>query len=531
MNALFTYFGLAALLVQFALVPSLSAQGFGNKKTGEEKINLDPLTVESIETPEYKIGESSEFKIYFDLASGHHAYIDQFKVEIESPNYIYISEVEVSPVVDFIDPVTKKKKKGTEGHGSLKTYIQISKEELDKNPALKNRASLPVNLFLTYQACTKTYCLFPKKIPLQTTLKLSGTVATTVPSGALLSFEDALSRGLLATFLIVFFAGILTSFTPCIFPMIPITLAVLGAQQLKGTAAKSSRSRSFILSLFYVLGIAITYSIVGVIAAKTGALFGSFLGHPMVVTAIALIFVAMAFSMFGFYEVKIPDSLATKISNKFSSASGEKNFIGAFLSGIVAGVVASPCVGPVLVSILTYVAQTQNTVLGFFLLFTFALGLGQIFIVMGTFSHLLNKLPRSGNWLNGVKYVFGTVMLLMAVYYVLPILPKDKILNQLGISKEETGTESYLKPKWLPYSEENLAKAKEAGMPVIIDVKADWCLACKELEMNTFSHKEVHDLGKRFIWLEFDATQNSPALDALKEKYTILGLPFVAFIS
>jgi thiol:disulfide interchange protein DsbD len=518
-----------ALLAQVVFLTTGFAQGFGGAKNSDEKINLDPLKVESIETPEYKIGETSTLTVFFELAEGHHAYIDQFHIEIESPNYIYISELEVSPIVDFRDPVSKKIKRGTEGNGQLKALFRITKQDLERNPNLASKSELPVNLFLTYQACTKTYCLFPKKIPLQTVLKLGGSVKGS--GSSLLSFDEALSRGIFSVFLLAFLAGILTSFTPCIFPMIPITLAVLGAQQLSGEkAAKRSRFRGLVLSLFYVFGIAITYSLLGVLAAKTGALFGAFLGHPVVVSVIALIFVAMAFSMFGFFEVKLPDTWSTKIANRFSSSSGEKNFVGAFLSGIIAGVVASPCVGPVLVSILTYVAQTQNIVMGFSLLFVFALGLGQIFILMGTFSQLLDKLPRSGAWLNRIKYIFGTIMLLMAVYYVLPVLPVDKIKSGLGFTSGVFGKEDdYLKPKWLPYSEENLEMAKKSGLPVIIDVKAEWCAACKELEMKTFSHKEVYDLGKRFVWLEFDATNNSPELEKLKEKYTILGLPFVAF--
>ena len=502
--------------------------GFGQNESSEV-INTDPLTVESVEIPAYTIGERTEMVIHFELPRDHHAYLDQFHVEVESPQYIYVSEPQITPVVDFKDPVTGKVKKGTTGVGQIKTLFQISKETAEKQPNLRKLNELPLQLILTYQACTKTYCLFPTKKPVQAKVILNSgpnTPSSSATESSNLSlrerFEESLNQNWALTFFIVFLAGFLTSLTPCIFPMIPITLAVLGGQGLN-QKEKASKWQGFQLSISYVFGIAVTYSILGVLAALSGALFGSLLGHPVVVAVIALIFVAMAFSLFGFYEVKLPDQLTNSMAKKIPVGSSHTlSLIKAFIAGLFAGVMASPCVGPVLVSILTYVAQTQNVTFGFLLLFTFAIGLGQIFILLGTFSHLTQKLPRSGPWMVRVKNAFGVLLLILAAYFVWPVLPQLKFTSNSQL-------EPALKPNWLPYSEENLEKARLSGLPVILDIKADWCVACKELEFKTFAHKEVHDLGKRFVWLEFDATQDSPELEQLKKKYSIVGLPFVTF--
>jgi thiol:disulfide interchange protein DsbD len=329
-----------------------------------------------------------------------------------------------------------------------------------------------------------------------------------------------------------------------------------------------------------VFGIALTYSLLGVLAAKTGALFGSLLGHPIVVSIIALLFIIMGLSMYGFFEIKIPDKLTNRILKNRIDA----GYLGAFLSGLVAGIVASPCVGPVLVSILTYVAQSQDVMKGFILLMAFAFGLGQIFIILGTFSHLLSKLPKSGEWMEKVKFLFGTTMIIMALYFIYPVthsnlfdglmataliliatffgafervkkinfeskvwkatmtlvfifgwvfaikalLPKH-IEEELFLSQKKIKAR-YNKPEWNRYSIVLLETAKREGLPVIIDFRAEWCLACKELEINTFSDAKVLDLGKRFIWLEFDATKPSPELEELKKAYNIQGLPHVVFI-
>lgn len=486
----------------------------------DSAVNLTPLEVSNIKVQSPTLDKTGTLTVFFNLAAGHHAYLEQFKFKVESPEGVMLSEPLVDPIVDFKDPVSKKVKKGTSGTGTLVSTLTFT--EAFKGAG---RDEVPLKVILTYQACTKDYCLFPTKVPLDAVLHPTGKKRMS----AMEKLADELANNFWVTLLVIFGAGILTSFTPCIFPMIPITLAVLGARD-----AGKTRLSGFILSLFYVLGIALTYAVLGVIAAKTGALFGAMLGHPLVAVALAVIFVAMAFSMYGYYEIKLPDAWTNKLMGSSPSHSARGEF-GAFLSGLVAGIVASPCVGPVLVSILAYVAKSQDGTLGFVLLFVYALGFGQIFLVLGTFSHLLKKMPRSGPWLDKTKLVFGTTMIGMALYVLWPVAKPFIALDRTadaagdGAAVEGEAPADYAKPAWQVYSDATLAAAIAAKKPVVIDFKADWCLACKELEYYTFSDKAVLEAGRDYVWLYFDATSDSPELAALRAKYEILGLPFVTF--
>ncbi|HEX9934287.1 MAG TPA: cytochrome c biogenesis protein CcdA, partial [bacterium] len=209
----------------------------------------------------------------------------------------------------------------------------------------------------------------------------------------------ALERGSILAFFLVFLGGLLTSLTPCVYPMIPITLAVIGAQ------ASGSRMKGFVLSLFYVLGIAVTFSGLGVAAAKSGSLFGTVAQHSVVQVVLALVFFLMGLSLLGVFVLQIPASLAGKIRGKKRTG-----YLGALLTGLLAGLVVSPCIGPVLVVILAWVAKTGNAFLGFSLLFSFALGLGVLFILIGTFSGVLKNLPKAGVWTEHIETVFGVLL-------------------------------------------------------------------------------------------------------------------------
>lgn len=213
-------------------------------------------------------------------------------------------------------------------------------------------------------------------------------------------------RGLLAALLLVFLAGVASSLTPCVYPLIPITISLFGARESESTW------RSFTLSLTYVLGIAITYSALGVAAAMLGTVFGGAMQHPAVVLGVAGMFIALGLSSLGVFHLRLPGDLQTRLSQQ-----GGAGYAGALIMGLVAGVIAAPCVGPIVAGVLVYVAQQQDVVLGWLMLMTFALGMGMLFLVLGTFSSLLQRLPRAGTWMEGVKSVFGVVFLAMAVFY------------------------------------------------------------------------------------------------------------------
>ncbi len=463
----------------------------------------DPLSVTSLNNEILlEANRKQEVTYQLTLPQDYYVYVDSLKFEPLGKPSFTIHEFNVSPQVEFFDKFSNKKRFGIKETAELKVTISSAVQVTD--PQIQ----------MTYQACSSDFCLLPTK-------KILGlkAVASTKEDKSLtdylssISVEDLITEGSFLTFLFIFFAGILTSFTPCIFPMIPITLSILGSQTIG-----KSRWKGFVLSLFYVHGIATTYSILGVAAAKSGTLFGAYLSSPIVVTAIALIFFAMALSMFGLYEIQVPVIIRSKLGNKKIS----DGKIGAYASGLVAGIVASPCVGPVLVALLTYVAQTQKAVLGFFYLFTYAIGLGLIFIVLGTFSQFVSKLPRSGAWMTKVKKGFGVILILMGFYYLWPVA--KVYFTPPSIEKTSEGLQG-----WQSYSNELLQSAANKQV-VVIDFYADWCAACKELEKYTFSNLEVKAKLAGALLLKVDATQENDHVTPILNQYGVVGLPTVIFI-
>jgi thiol:disulfide interchange protein DsbD len=561
---------MAYLILPLILVCSSAFAAFGDGASSS--INVSPMTASARFQPStVGIGGTVELRISMELAEGYHAYIDRFKLSIEAPSDLKLDQFKIEPQVQFLDTVTKKMKEGIEKSATLHAIVEV--------PTGFKDGEYASHIKLVYQACNAEHCLFPKTLDLKAALKVAGLDAAVVSPGAAKTsnnsaFENALGHGVWGTLIFVFGIGFLTSLTPCIYPMIPITLAVLGAR------TKDQRPlKSFLLSLTYVMGIAFTYTLLGIAAAKTGALFGSALGNIYVVTALAIVFVLMALSMYGLYEIQVPAFLR----NSLGARKAEAGFTGAFVTGLIAGIVASPCVGPVLVSILAYIARTQNIYLGCLFLFTFALGMGLLFIVLGTFSSLLNKIPRAGPWMDLVKFVFGTVMIGVALYYVSPVYPSwlfhsltgvaivaiascygafesNGALSPLGRLRkglmltmfvvglltvgigiaEKSGMNipvlgiSNLPEKgtlpWKPFSEDALHAAQASHRPVVIDFTAEWCGACKELERDTYPDARIQALAEKFDFLQVDATADSPELDLLKKRFAVLGLPTILFI-
>src|SRR3954471_16579519 len=236
-----------------------------------------------------------------------------------------------------------------------------------------------------------------------------------VGPGADLSGRLGLSAGVsAATFAVLFLGGVLTSLTPCVYPLIPITVSIFGARQAE------NRARSVALSATYVGGIAAMYSGLGLFAALSGKAFGTVLASPAVVVVLALLLMTLAASMFGAFEIALPYALQQKLSGVKGTGFG-----GAFAMGLVAGVIAAPCTGPVLAGVLAYVATQRNAVLGFWMLFTYAVGMGLLFFVLGATSL---RLPRSGAWMETVKSVLGIALVAAAVALVLPMLPRPGML-------------------------------------------------------------------------------------------------------
>ena len=452
---------------------------------------------------------------------------------------------------------------------------------LDSAPL--GQITLPFQLI--YQACSDEQCLLPKTIDVDVAIEVVGmdqpiqpmndaifanlqlgsppdnpSETATSESG---KFSQALSKGYFWAFLFVFVGGILTSFTPCVYPLIPITVSVFGAGESIG------RLRSFLLSVTYVMGIALTYSILGVAVASTGAVFGQIMADPRVMLPVCGILLALGLSMLGVFELRVPYAL----QNRLNSVGGA-GFAGAFAMGTVAGIIAAPCTGPALGAVLSYVATTESVFLGFWLLLTYALGMGLLFIVIGTFSGVIAALPRSGGWMYILENIFGVAIITVALYFLKDVFSPLRTLLQnsmgffaiagvlvlagvaLGKFSQRfkdlprlvqlrkavgvllavaglymfvgglTTAESDL--VWIADETQGLEAGRREGKPVMLDFYATWCAACNELE-HTYSDPAVKSKLSKFVNVKLDFTRNSDEVERLKQKYGIVGLPVVIF--
>ncbi len=424
---------------------------------------------------------------------------------------------------------------------------------------------------LTVQACDNQICLAPSVIPVripftvvaadpaQTAVPVDRPGDVTVPAIGDADRPGDIEQlfgtaGVLPALLAIFLVGLALNLTPCVYPMLSVTVSVFGAQD------DSRPIRVFFKAALYVVGIATMYSVLGTLAALTGGLFGGLMQSPWLLAGIALLLVLLALSMFGLYEMRPPAALMNRLGG--GTAVG---WAGVYLSGLLVGIFAAPCIGPPIVALLALVGARGDIWFGFGSFFVLALGLGAPYLVLGTFSGLLQRLPRSGGWMIWVRKVFGVALLGVAAFYgalaLLPALlswvPAVTLLAgglYLGFV-EKSGNErtTFRRLKWavgvvalvggavMLYSEhrrepmpwesyqpEILAAAKAARQPVIIDFYADWCLPCHELERRTFSDPRVQHALRDHRKLKVDLTRiDAPESQAIMRAYDVRGVPTV----
>jgi thioredoxin:protein disulfide reductase len=388
------------------------------------------------------------------------------------------------------------------------------------------------------------------------------------------AFQRALAHGAVFALGASYVFGLATSLTPCVYPMIAITVSVFGAKEAQ------SRVQGALLSLTFVLGIVCLFAPMGVASAMTGKGFGSALGNPWIVGVIALVFLALSASLFGAFELALPASL----NNRLSSVGGT-GYRGAFLLGLVCGLVAAPCVGPFLFGLLGWIATTRNVALGSAAMAFYGLGLGTLFFIVGTFAV---NLPKAGAWMMGIKWVGGVCLAYMALAYIRDALPKDTLhtvahagvtfvaigsvvlfagLALAGIhvaaERRRSPIAHLSKPtklasilpaiaglfmvltwyqlssasasttaaelRWESSERDAVAKANAEHKPLLVDFGASWCGACKELEEKTFPDTRVRSEAARFVALHVDATDDDdPTIAKVRQKYKATeGLPVV----
>jgi thiol:disulfide interchange protein DsbD len=382
-----------------------------------------------------------------------------------------------------------------------------------------------------------------------------------------LGLATYLASGSALAFAVAFAGGVLTSLTPCVYPLIPITVSIFGAR------SSASRRQALLLSGLYVLGIAVTYTALGVGAALTGKAFGTVMTNPWAIGFVALVFVAMAASMFGAFELQLPASWQAKLQGV-----GGAGYLGALAMGLVSGIIAAPCTGPVLAATLAFVATKGSVAFGVGIMFAYALGLGLLFFLIGAFSV---SLPKSGPWMDTVKSVFGVALLAAAGVFLKDTIPSlqplfaatraaalgaagaagagvllgafsgsfhgpalHRIAKGAGValvvggivyaagaaSARSRAHGDGLARQFRQDEVAAMAQARADGRPVIIDFWADWCVACKELDRTAWADARVQAAAGRFVRLKMDGSQDTDAFQHVFEKYKVVGMPTVVFI-
>jgi len=472
--------------------------------------------------------------------------------------------------------------------GVLEVYHQPFQAEI----VLENvDATKPLVLNATYQGCSDNGLCYPpieKTISVDLAQTASTAVAPLTPLSAASGNETSQIAKLFKNgnfWLIVSFffgAGLLLSLTPCVFPMIPILSGII-----VGRGHKITHAHAFILSLAYVLGMAITYAIAGVAAGYSGNLISSALQTPWVLGGFAAIFVLLSLAMFGLYELQLPTALQSKLSDTSNKLHGG-HLSGVFAMGALSAVIMGPCVAAPLAGALLYISQTHDAVLGGTALFVLALGMGAPLLLIGTSAGAL--LPKAGAWMEAVKRFFGVMMLAMAIWIVSPVIPVSmqmllwaallifsaiflhaldplphtalgwhKFGKSVGIFAlllgvafligALSGARDILRPlgnigrataevpanlqfdriKTGADLDARIALAR--GKTVMLDFYADWCVSCKEMERLTFSDAGVQARLKNAVLLQADVTANDAADKALLQRFQLFGPPATLFFA
>ena len=424
---------------------------------------------------------------------------------------------------------------------------------------------------LSYQACSPTSCLPPKEVPIEMTFLIvpPDSHVTVLNKELFLSgiekgdIEQGLpyvrfGAGFWLTLFGIFAGGLALNLTPCIYPLIPITVSYFGGR------SERIKSNTILHGILYILGLAVTNSVLGVSSALSGRMLGSVLQNPILLIFVACVMTALSLSFFGFWELRLPTVLTRTTSKNYGG------YFGTFFIGLTLGIVAAPCLGPFILGLLTYVGQRGDPILGFLYFFVLSIGIGLPLCILAVFSGAIDRLPRSGDWMLWIRRFMGWVLIGMAAFIISPIISHTLTRSGLLVGVafvagihlgwlDKSGREllyfSHIKKvsgliiiafgliylisiaskgegiKWIPYNQEIISEASEENRPIILDFYADWCLPCRDLDNRVFSDPTVVKLSQKFITMRLDLTKRQPFQEEILSLYKVMGVPTVIFIN
>ncbi|MDZ7725097.1 MAG: cytochrome c biogenesis protein CcdA [candidate division KSB1 bacterium] len=369
---------------------------------------------------------------------------------------------------------------------------------------------------------------------------------------------EYLEKGLFSAILAFFVVGLALNLTPCVYPVIPMTVSYFGGQSDK------TRAKAFTNALLYVVGIALSFAILGLLSGLAGKQWGFLFQSPWFVVAIATIILLMAASLFGAFEITVPSWLLTKVGQS------REGIIGSFLMGITVGIVIAPCAAGIIIGLVGLIAKLGLVVKGTLLFFVMGLGLGLPYLFLATFSSLLGKLPQSGVWMLWIRKLFGFLLIGVAFYFIIPQL--ELVPNKLGfllgllaltaglllgfleqgqykksfkifravvglvlIALSIVWIQGSLQAKttqvdWIKYSGQSYDQIIDGDKPVFIDFYADWCAPCKQMDRTTFTDPQVGEVSEQFEMIKVDCTKPDAATQDLMQRFGVSGMPTLVFL-
>lgn len=576
------------LVAASGLIPNLSSaenkfSTFTNSliETSTEDTFLSPDAAFQLEL---SAKDAQTIQANFTVVSGYYLYKERIKFVITPSTSAEIVSIDL-PIAEI---------KNDKNFGNMEVYHHDFNAKIN----LENIKNNIIKVAATYQGCSeKGLCYAPMTKKFTVDLANPKNIASSPEKAAVSNVANdnetdnttkILKSGNLWLVIAGFFvAGLLLSLTPCMLPMIPILSSIIVGSQSK--QIKPSKLHAFGLSVAYVLGMALSYTLAGIAAGLSGDLISQSLQNAWVLGASGFIFVLLAFSMFGFYELKLPQSFEDKMLNTSNKLKGG-HFFGVFIMGALSALIVSPCVAAPLAGALIYIGQTHNVFLGGVGLFALAIGMGVPLLLIGASAGSL--LPKTGNWMNAVSNFFGVLMLGMAIWLISPIIPVNLQLGLWAIllivtavyhsaldslpthathltklwkgfavvllifgvavfigalsgaksalqplsnfsltSNNESKNLSHLKFTRVASIAELEQKLTATNQPVMLDFYADWCVACKELEQYTFSDPKVQQQLSNTLLLQVDVTANTDEDKALLKRFGLYGPPGIAFFN